>query len=251
MRPPWHHCPVPPWFDTHVHLDRYAPEERAALLARAAAADVAVIGAAVDVDSSRALARINGLRGHTVGVHPRYAGTPAAALATLAGDKGVVAIGECGFDDAGPDYDLQALAFRAQCMLARSQSLPLVLHIDGPGAWAQLTANGDALEGLPVVRHYFTGDATQAAWHRECGHYLSFGNPLRRSAALREIARAYPADLQLIETDSYPIPGRNTEPMHVPLIGETLALLHGWTFDEARERLAEHTVRAFPRLANG
>ena len=218
------------------------------MLARAADANVAVIGVAVDVGSARALGELRGMRGYAVGVHPRYAEKLDESLASLADDPGVVAIGECGFDGSAPDLYLQARVFREQCSLARSVGLPLVLHIDGAGAWDALLPNEHALTGLPVIRHYFAGDSTQAAWHRERGHYLSFGNPLRRSEDLRQIARDYPSELQLVETDSYPLPGRNTEPRDVRLIGETLALLHGWTFDEARERLAENTLRAFPRV---
>jgi hypothetical protein len=31
----------------------------------------------------------------------------------------------------------------------------------------------------------------------------------------------------------------------VPVLGETMALLRGWTVEECRERLAENTVAAF------
>lgn len=237
-----------PWFDTHVHLDRYAEAERAALFVRAQAANVAVVGVAVDLESSRALGELAGLAGYAVGVHPRYAGSMDDSLGDLVRCDGVIAIGECGFDATGPDDAIQAAAFRAQCSLARSLDLPLVLHIDGAGAWPAFVDQAAEVEGLTVVRHYFSGDAAQAEWHRARGHFLSFGNPLRRSPELRDIARTYPEDRLLIETDSYPLPGRNTEPCHVPLVGETLALVRGWTFDQAREQLAGNTMRAFPKL---
>ncbi len=236
------------WFDTHVHLDRYSPEERSSILQRAAEAEVAVIGVAVDVDSAAGLSAIEGMCGYTVGVHPRHAGSAGPKLAEIARAAGVLAIGECGFDRPGEDRGLQARLFVEQCGLAHSLRLPLVLHIDGPGAFEALVANSDAMDGLVTVRHYFTGDAAEAAWHRERGHYLSFGNPLRRSSALRELARDYPAERLLIETDSYPLPGRNTEPRDLRLIGETLALVRDWTFEEARERLAENTLNAFRKL---
>lgn len=245
----WHYVPVPPWFDTHVHLDRYAPAEQRALLDRAREADVRVIGVAVDLETARALASIEEMAGHTVGVHPKYVrSSPAGPLEDLARSPAVVAVGECGFDAMATDGHAVVRAFHAQCEVARSLGLPLILHIDGPGAWEDFVVNAPALDGITVVRHYFTGDSAQVAWHRERGHYLSFGNPLRRSAELRDLARAYPGDLLLIETDSYPLPGRHTEPCHLPRVGETLAILRGWTFDEARERLAENTLRAFPRL---
>lgn len=246
----WHHWRVPPWFDTHVHLDRYAEPERAAVVERAASANVAIVGIPVDIESSRALAGASGAAGYAVGVHPKHALTLDASLGELARGERVVAIGECGFDSAAPNPELQQRVFRAQCSLARSLKLPLVLHLDGDTAWSMFSECAEASDGLVVVRHYFTGDAAEAEWHGKRGHYLSFGNPLRRRSELRDIARLYPAELLLIETDSYPAPGRNTEPCHVTLVGETLALVRDWTFDQAREQLAENSQRAFPRLTS-
>lgn len=237
-----------PWFDTHVHLDRYSTAERASLLERAGEAEVEVIAVAVDMASSRALMALGGGGAKVIGVHPKYSGKPfEVELREFAAQPGVVGIGECGFDAEGPALEVQEAAFRAQCAIARSAGLALVLHVDGPGSWEALLVNRDALDGLRVIRHYFTGDAAEAAWHAAGGHYLSFGNPLRRDPGLREIARGYPPELLLIETDSYPLPGRNTEPAHVARVGETLALVREWTFAEAREQLARNTAAAFRR----
>lgn len=235
-----------PWFDTHVHLDRYEFEERRALLKRAEAAGVAVFAIAVDLPSSREVVAMGGVRGKAVGMHPRNAEDGfEAELLDLASRPGVVAVGECGFDGERPDWKPQATTFESQCAIARRLERTLVLHIDGAGAWEHLLEHEAALEGQRVVRHYFTGDEAQAEWHAERGHYISFGNPLRREPALREIARSYPPDLLLIETDSYPLARRNTEPADVVKVGETMALLRDWTFDEARERLGANTRKAF------
>ncbi|HEX6031030.1 MAG TPA: TatD family hydrolase [Tepidiformaceae bacterium] len=243
---------MPPWFDTHVHLDRYPIPEREALLERANEANVAVFAVAVDLASSREVSAITGLRGRVVGIHPKNAGPDfPEEMHEIARRPGVRAIGECGFDAEGPPWGVQAATFEAQCELARGLDESLVLHVAGPGAWDSLVEHERALAGLRVVRHYFTGDAAEAAWHRERGHWLSFGNPLRRLPTLREIAHDYPPDLLLIETDSYPLPGRDTEPKHVVRIGETLALLRGWTFEQAREQLAQNTQRAFAAFAPG
>ena len=241
-----------PWIDTHVHWDRYSEPERIAMLARAEEADVRFVSVAVDVASSQQLLACEGALGACAGVHPRNLGEPFQdAIRRLAADKSVVGIGECGFDAQGAPGGTQAVAFSLHCALARELNLPLVLHIDGAGSWERLMEGADALDGLTVIRHYFTGEEAQAEWHRAHGHYLSFGNPLRRNPALREIARNYPEHLMLIETDSYPLPNRNTEPAHVAKVGETLALVRGWTFGEARQRLAANTRAAFPLLGSG
>jgi TatD DNase family protein len=236
------------WFDTHAHLDRYGLQERAALLERASSAGVGVVAVAVDIASSRIVAGMGDVRGKAVGVHPRYAVDGFESdLAEMMSSPGVLAVGECGFDAGGPSWEVQQRCFRAQCELASQRNLSLVLHIDGAGAFEQLRSHADALAGLRVIRHYFTGDAAEAGWHWERGHYLSFGNPLRRDAGLAEIARDYPPELLLIETDSYPIPGRVTEPADLPLIGAALAEAKGWSVEATRERLEANTVAAFRR----
>jgi len=239
------------WFDTHAHLDRYPAAERDALLARAREAGVAVVGVGVDLASSREMAGIAGLAGYAVGVHPLYAGEWGRdGLAGLLAATGGVAVGECGFDDGGPEWELQVAAFRGQCALARECGLPLVLHVDGGRAWEILRAHSDDLAGLTVVRHYFTGDRGQAEWHGARGHFLSFGKPLVRDAALQEVCRDYPPEMILIETDSYPLPGRTTEPRDVVRVGNAVAELRGWPGAETRARLARNTLLAFPRLAD-
>ncbi|GMV84684.1 MAG: hypothetical protein AMXMBFR80_05420 [Dehalococcoidia bacterium] len=239
----------PRWVDTHAHVDRYSPVERVALLERAREAGVLVVAVGVDVASSRVALNTAGLAGVVAGVHPlRASEWDAAGPGELAGAPGVVGIGECGFDGAGPEWAVQAGAFRGQCELARAVGLPLVLHIDGPGAWEALMEHGDALDGLTVVRHYFAGGREQADWHAGRGHFLSFGRPLPRRAELQAICRGYPPERILAETDSYPLGGRTTEPRDVVAIGEMVGRLRGWTGEEARRRLWENSLRAFPGI---
>lgn len=232
------------WVDTHVHLGRYSATEASALLDTAMAAGVGMLSVAgLDEDCGQTPGA--GVLGRITGVHPLQAATGCHGLEAALAGAGVVAVGECGFDAAGPPWDLQRAVFHDHCRAARERGLPLVLHIDGEGAWEAFKAASDACEGLRLVRHYFTGDEQQAAWHAWHGDHLSFGNPLRRTSALRDIARTYPADLLLIETDSYPLGSRNTQPRDVATVGETLALLRGWTFAEASAHLLDNTARAF------
>lgn len=237
------------WFDTHVHLDRYADAERAAQLARAQAAGVTrLLAVSTDCASSHRVAALPAPVLKAVGIHPLHAAEGVCAeLETLASHPGVVAIGETGFDGGGPAFAIQDAAFRAQCALARRRNLALVLHIAGAGAWQALTtaAAADVLAGLRVVRHYFTGDATQAAWHIERGHWLSFGRPLLREPALQQLARDLPPDRLLIETDSYPLAGRRTEPRDLVPVGLLLADLRGWSAAFCAAQLWRNTAAAF------
>ncbi|MGH2632334.1 MAG: TatD family hydrolase, partial [Tepidiformaceae bacterium] len=147
-------------------------------------------------------------------------------------------------DTAGPGWPVQRACFIAQAGLARGLELALILHIDGEGAWAQLLASATALDGVCVVRHYFRGDNAQAQWHAARGHYLSFGRPLLRDTGLQAIAAAYPAELLLIETDTYPVPGRTTEPKDLVPVGELLAQLRGWSVQACADRLWQNSFSA-------
>lgn len=242
----------PRWVDTHVHLDRFDPADRPGIVERAAAAGVVVVAVAVDLESSRVVTGMEGVAGCAVGVHPLHAlEWDAGELRELAEEPGVVAIGECGFDESGAGWDAQVRAFRGQCELARAVGLPLILHVDGAGAWERLVDQWEAFAGLTVVRHYFTGDAAQARWHAMRGHYVSFGRPLVRELGLQAICPEYPADRMLIETDSYPLPGRATQPRDVVAVGEAIGRLRGWTDNETRARLLENSLAALPGLARG
>jgi TatD DNase family protein len=237
------------WFDTHVHLERYAGRARQPMLARAVRASVTgVLAVSTGVESSRRTARLGPRQPKCVGIHPREAAGEEGVdeIARLAATAGVVAIGEAGFDGAGPPLDVQAATFTAQCALARRLGLTFVLHVDR--AWEALVAAAEALDGLTVVRHYFTGTAAEAEWHAERGHYLSFGRPLLRSEDVRLVAARYPARLLLVETDSYPLPGRATEPMHLVEGAACLADVRGWSLEECSAQLWENTADAFPRL---
>lgn len=181
-----------------------------------------------------------------VGVHPSEAAEGAwDGLRSCAARADVVAIGEAGFDDAGPAFVRQREVFAAQAAIARELALALVLHVNGAQAWREFLAASEAVEGLAVVRHYFTGDAAQAAWHSARGHHLSFGRPLMRDVALQVIASRCPADLLLIETDSYPIPGRATEPRDLVAVARALADTRGWTLPDCANQLWRNGNAAF------
>lgn len=203
--------------DSHSHLDRCEgePDE---LVERAREAGVARI-LTVGLDGAGNLRQV-GLAERfpevfaAVGRHPNEAEgfeeADAEALAELAGDDRVVAIGETGLDfyrdTASPDA--QRRAFSAQIEVALAAGLPLVVHLrDREGseeavseAFETLERNGGELE---VVLHCFSAPnrVEQAAAN---GWYCSFAGNVTYPAngALREAAAAVPDELLLVETDA-------------------------------------------------
>lgn len=178
----------------------------------------------------------------TAGVHPHQASgwnsSVELAIRTLAANKQVVAIGECGLDfnrNFSPE-EQQEVAFTEQLSLAAQLQLPVFLHCrDAYPRFVELLEPW--LSQLPgAVVHCFTGN------QRELEHYLSLGLSIgitgwvcdeRRGAELRSLLPLIPAEYLLFETDSpYLLPrdmeskpkSRRNEPCFLPHIIRQSAL---------------------------
>lgn len=241
--------------DSHVHLDRYSAGEVSSMLRRARRAGVSrFLAVGVDLPSSRAACALARRRGvlAAVGIHPtRLHGRPVeatlAALSDLANRLAPSAIGEVGLDrQASAPVEDQA-RFLAGCLdLAAHRGLPLVLHVVGEHA-AALRVLADA-ERLPAgVVHYFIGDRALAERYLDLGLHISVGKPAVRleHPRLREAIATIPLDRLLLETDTYPMHGRFTEPYDVTYVCAAVARIKGVTFDEVATRTTENFDRLF------
>ncbi|HEY8466395.1 MAG TPA: TatD family hydrolase [Solirubrobacterales bacterium] len=251
--------------DTHAHIGR-CKDEPAAIVARAREAGVTrILTVGLDERSNReaiAHAReFDGVRA-CVGRHPNGASgfddAAAADILELARDDAVAAVGETGLDyfrDGAPRDD-QRRAFRAQIEIARAVGKPLVIHMRS-GQGPDRDAVGETLgilaaeaEGVRVILHCFSGTVEQARDAARRGWYCSFaGNATYPSAGdLREAARAVPAELLLVETDSpYLSPqshrGKPNEPARVVETARVIAEERGVPYEEL-ERTVEANAAA-------
>ena len=248
---------MPTLADSHVHLDRYSPDEVNAMLQRARQAGVAYfLTVGVDLASSEqavTLAQQHAALYAAVGWHPTYLGSDFSLadqerLRVLARQSSrVVAIGETGVDllEAQAPLELQQEAFRSQVQLARQMGLPLILHQQKAESYCQdiLSAAG---AGKEVIVHYFVGDLASACRWLELGCTISVGRPVTRleNIALRKAVEAIPLERLLLETDTYPLPGRTTKPANVLQIAEAVAALKHVSL----ETVAEQTTANFCRL---
>jgi TatD DNase family protein len=221
--------------DSHVHLHAYSDDEVAAMLARAEVVGVRrIVAVSVDVESARRTAaladRHNGVSA-AVGLHPAHTqGMPSdaewAELERLAEEPAVAAIGECGVDPGGQISGLAQLAVLARhCRLAARLDKPLLLHLVGDELIGPALGTL-AAAGIPpgrAVAHYFQGNAFEAHRLLDAGLLLSVGKPITRLPHLRDAVREVPLDALLLETDTYPLPGRTTEPADVRLVAEAIA----------------------------
>jgi TatD DNase family protein len=222
--------------DSHVHLDRYRSREVDAMLTRARRAGVRrFLAIGVDQATSEAAVTLAGRRGvgAAVGLHPTRVERRASAdlptwLRALARRPGVVALGEVGLDANGSTPLATQEAFLLGCIqLARAHQLPLCLHVVGAHEQAQALLRAEPPPAAVV--HYFQGDPSLARAYLDLDFYISVGKPVTRPerAEVREAVREIPLDRLLLETDTYPLPGRTTEPADVALIAQAIADLRG------------------------
>ena len=228
------------WIDSHCHP--HFAEDADGVLHRARAAGVAafvVVG--TDLATSRAAVALAAAHPDvhaTVGLHPHDADRLAVEweeLAALAGEPGVVAVGEAGFDlhYRNSPFAEQEAAFRAQIRLAHALDRTLVIH--SREAWDD-TFRVLTDEGVPsrTVFHCFTGGPAEAERALAVGAALSFSGIVSFKTAddVRAAAAVCPADRMLVETDSpylAPVPhrGRENEPAFVGAVGTALAAAVG------------------------
>lgn len=252
------------WTDDHCHLgdgsDRW-PEVGVALAEAREAGVERMITVGCDLPTSRLAIDIASAHDGvwaTAGLHPHDAIQGLDGIAELLDDPHVVAVGECGLDyhyDHSP-REVQREVFAAQIALAHAHDLALVIHTRE--AWADTFAILGS-EGVPerTVVHCFTGGPDEARRCLDLGAHLSFSGIVTFPGApeVREAAALCPLDRLLVETDSpflAPVPhrGRPNRPALVPLIGATVAELHGVAIDEVAEvtwRTAER-VYSLPPL---
>ncbi len=261
---------IPKYADSHVHLDRYSDAGVAALLQRAYQAGVHhLLAIGTDLpSSSRALQLAQQHAGVSaaIGLHPA-----SLAPASLEHDllqltelahvhrAEIVAIGESGLEPLEPAAPLEAQerAFRFQLRLARELALPFILHQQGAEQPCQQilqdeqgstspTGQPGAETAPPIIVHYFVGDTESAQRWLALGCFISVGKPVTRPehAALRQAVAGIPLDHLLLETDTYPLPGRTTEPAHIPQIAEAVAALKHVPL----KTIAEQTTANYHRL---
>ena len=193
-----------------------------------------------------------------VGFHPHNAAKvkpgDQAAMGRLLDDPLVVAFGEMGLDyyHDFADRASQHSVFTAQLRAGATRDLPLIIHCREAYDDGERLLIEHGFKDRRVVFHCFTGSADEARRIADNGWRISFTGIVtyRKSTDLQEIARTYPAEALMVETDSPylspdPLRGkRPNEPAYVVHTARFLALLRGVEFEELVEQ-TERNTRAF------
>jgi TatD DNase family protein len=238
------------------------PERAEEVLGRARAAGIAgflVPGTAVE-DSGRAttIGQQHPDVWSAVGFHPHEAkdcdDEAFDAIAALASEPRVAAIGEIGLDYhyMHSPREVQQTVFMRHVSLAKELDLPVIIHNrESTADLIDLLTSEDA-RGTRGVLHSFTESLEVARKLLDMGFFISFSGivTFRTAEPLREVARALPHDRVLIETDTpylAPVPhrGRENEPAFVTKTAEVLAGLWGRTLEEVAEQTTANFEKAF------
>jgi len=254
-----------PLIDSHAHLTY--PElsgQVDGVLERCAESGVErviTIGTSLD-DAQKAVnfARKYPGRIHAAaGFHPHHADDGSdediAAMARLWTDEQIVALGEMGLDY---HYDFakkenQRKAFAGQLAAARAIDKPIIIHSREAFEDVADLLVDHGFRDRRVVFHCFTGTADEAAAIAERGWRISFTGIVTfpKSDELQAIAREYPADKLMVETDSpylSPVPVRSKKPNEPPFVAHTarfLAQLRGVPYEDFCEHTYRNTVEFF------
>ncbi len=251
-------------FDSHCHLQ--LPQfnvDQAAVLLRMQEREVGGIVVGTDIDTSMAgleLAKQHDFLWASVGLHPndnKKEHFDIAKYEKLAGERHVVAIGECGLDyfrsgSTDEEKIVQKQHFILQIKLSLKVKKPLIIHCRN--------AHDDMLEilgsykkeynTLQAVIHFFTGSADLAQKYLDLGFFLSFPGPITYTNMYDASIRITPLDKILSETDSpfaAPVPfrGKRNEPIYVEEVVKKMAAIKHMSVEELSHQIVLNSQRIF------
>lgn len=266
------------YVDIHSHL--YFPDydsDREDEIAVLKEAGIATITIGTDFNSSQkaidlALAHDNLFA--CIGQHPGDLKVNSVfdnRLETLASNKKVVAIGECGLDyfRMSPDNNtlklIQKKIFEHHIKLALSVGKPLMLHIRSSkgtqDAYLEsldilerhVKISGDKLKGNA---HFFAGDLEILKRFLAIGFTVSFTGVITFTHDYDELIRYTPLNMIMSETDApfvAPVPyrGQRNSPLYVPEVVKRIAEIRGKPLEDVKKALCDNALRCFPVLAQG
>ncbi|MCH9624267.1 MAG: D-aminoacyl-tRNA deacylase [Chlamydiia bacterium] len=169
-----------------------------------------------------------------------------------AGD--LVAVGETGFDDFIEPENIkeQKGVCRSYIDLAVRESLPVVFHVRGDGAFENVFEAASEFPSFKGIIHCFTGSQQQAEKALALGWSISISGiaTFKKSQELREIIKTIPMDRLLIETDSpwlapHGYRGKPNEPAYVKVVAETIADVHEISVDQVLESTFQNGSQLF------
>jgi TatD DNase family protein len=255
------------YWDAHIHLEKYEDSEIERFLSDARLEGV--IAVSMDLPSSR----------RTLQLKKRFPGKVFAACGfhpeqppcfdrdqwysfLNAHREEIDAIGEAGLPyylererkKEGKPFDKPAYLHILQTLLkwADEWDKPVILH----GVHEDVPLICDLLEETSIRRvhfHWLKTDPETLKRMEKSGYYVSFTPDLLYNEKTRQVARSYPLERIMAETDGpwpfeHPFAGKRTEPPMVWAVLKELARLKGLPFEKVAGQVRENT-RRFLRIS--
>ncbi len=197
----------------------------------------------------------------TMGIHPHDAAAATeadwSALEAFCALPEVHAVGEAGLDfyyDHSP-REIQGVAFRRQCQLAKRLQKPLVVHVrDAHPECIEILKSEGIRDGMI---HCFTGDTDHARAYLDLGFHLSISGVVtyKKTEALQAAVQFAPLERLMVETDSpflAPLPwrGKMNEPAYVGETAKKIAALQGKDAEVVALQCARNSKRVLRLTVN-
>ena len=251
-------------FDTHAHYDDEAfDEDRTELLEALPKSGIArVTNIGCDMATSRAVDFLTKKYDYiygAIGVIPHHVDNIIEAdLAELSDmakkNPKIRAIGEIGLDHHydHPEDSVQRKWFRAQMDLARSLSLPIVIHSrDAAQETIDMMREAHA-EEIGGVMHCYSYSPEVAEIILKMGFFLGIGGVVtfKNSKKLKQTVRMAPLDRLVLETDApyltpSPHRGERNDSRYIPLVIEEIARLKEISPEEVEEACWQNALRLY------
>ena len=162
----------------------------------------------------------------------------------------ILAIGEIGLDYHWyPEKEKQPRlekVFQQMIDLAKELKIPVILHTRKAEQRCFDIVTKNNLKD--VVFHCYAGNLTLAKEIINQGYYISVGTNLLRSKSTVKIAKKYPLEQLLTETDSpflSPFPGKDNIPQNVKFVLEEMSKLREMPINEIDKVIEENCRRLF------
>lgn len=257
--------------DAHIHLDLYEAEQQSELLQTLADAGVeAVVSVSMHLASCRRnleLARLYpGMVLPAFGYHPEQPIPSESELEELIGWIREHAAEMCAVGEIGLPYynrleaESQGQHFELDPYVALlDRFLELAVELDKPVALHAVYEDAelvlDRLDRYGVKKahfHWFKGSEAALQRMQARGCYVSVTPDIVYEAEIQELARRYPLELLLVETDGPwpfegPFAGQPTHPAMMHRSVETLAVLKGLPVELVREQVRANARRLYGR----
>lgn len=258
-----------PLMDAHIHFEMYEANERTAILQDMREHSIeAMIAVSKDLESSqenRKLAKSNpGFLYPAFGYHPEQNVPSEDELQLLLQwmedhTAEMIAVGEVGLPyysrleatEQGKSFGLEPHIQLLEIMLqfAKKHNKPVVLH----AVYDDADRVCDLLEQYEIKKahfHWFKGSATTIARMAKSGYYVSFTPDILYEEEIIDLARVYPTDQVMVETDGPwpfegPFSGQTTHPKMVNDAAAAWANIRGIPLEEARKVLYDNTCRFY------